>query len=122
MAIYNNLTPWRRLCQATSCSVTGLRAALHFEQAFRYELLVLIPLLPAAVLLGNTGVERALLIGSWLLVMIVELLNSAVEAVCDRIGLEHHVLLGRAKDQGSAAVMVSIGLAIVTWVLILWLD
>ena len=80
---------------------------------------MLLLVLPLGAWLGDNGVERALLIGSWLLVLIVELLNSALEAVVDRIGSEHHPLAGRAKDLGSAAVMGALILAAGTWGLLL---
>ena len=76
-------------------------------------------LVPLGLWLGADGVERALLVGSWLLVLIVELLNSAIEAVVDRIGAQPHELSGRAKDAGSAAVLVAIALAVLVWVLVL---
>ncbi len=81
-----------------------MRAAFRHEAAFRQELLLAILLVPLGLWLGDGGVERALLVGSWILVMIVELLNSAIEATVDRFGPEHHELSGRAKDIGSAAV------------------
>ena len=109
----------RRLAAATRYSWAGLRAAFTHERAFRHEVTLSLVLLPAGLWLGNTGVERALLAGSWWLVMIVELLNSAVESAVDRVGTEHHELAGRAKDLGSAAVLMSILLAAATWGLIL---
>lgn len=99
--------------------MAGLRACWRHEAAFRQELLGLLLLLPLALYLGQTGVERALLIGSLLLVPLVELLNSALEAVVDRFGDERHELSGRAKDIGSAAVFLAILMAIVIWLLIL---
>jgi diacylglycerol kinase (ATP) len=110
----------QRLIRATQCSVQGFRAAFCHEQAFRQELLLCIVLVPVGIWLGQTGVERALLLGSLLLIIIVELLNSAVEAVVDRIGLERHELSGRAKDLGSAAVTLSLVYAIVVWLLVLY--
>src|SRR5690606_31810194 len=89
--------------KAFGYSMQGLKAAWHYEEAFRLELLALIVMLPAALWLGGNGVERALLVGSLLLVLLVELINSAIEAVVDRVGVEHHTLAGRAKDIGSAA-------------------
>lgn len=109
----------RRLIRAGRSSLAGFTAAFKYEEAFRQEVLLAAVLLPAALLLGETGVERALLAGSLLLVMIVELLNSAVEAVVDRVGLEYHHLSGRAKDMGSAAVLLVIVLAVVVWLFIL---
>ena len=110
---------WRRLVNATRYSIQGLRACYRHEQAFRQEVWMLLLVLPVGAWLGGNGVERALLIGSWLLVLIVELLNSALEAVVDRIGPEQHELSGRAKDIGSAAVLVAIVNAAVVWLLIL---
>ena len=109
----------RRLIRAGKSSLAGFTAAFKHEEAFRQELLLAVVLLPLGLLLGETGVEKALLAGSLLLVMIVELLNSAVEAVVDRVGLELHPLSGRAKDMGSAAVFLVIVYAIVVWLVIL---
>ena len=111
--------PLERLINATRNSVQGLRQAWRTEAAFRYEIYVLIIALPAAWLLGGGAVERALMIGSVLLVVVVELINSAIEAVVDRIGTEHHELSGRAKDIGSAAVFCSILLAMAVWLILL---
>lgn len=106
--------------QAGIYSLQGLRAALKYEEAFRLELLALVVMLPLGLWLGQSGVERALLIGSLLLVLIVELLNSALEAVVDRVGVEHHTLSGRAKDIGSAAVFMALLNVAVIWSLLLW--
>lgn len=114
-----DIAPWQRLVNATRYSLKGVRACYRYEQAFRQEVWVLLLAVPFGTWLGETGVERALLIGSWFLVLIVELLNSAVEAVVDRVGSEHHRLAGRAKDLGSAAVMGALILAAGTWALIL---
>jgi diacylglycerol kinase (ATP) len=81
--------------------------------------LVALLLVPLGIWLGESGAERALLVGSWLLVLMMELLNSAVEAVVDRVGEEHNELSGRAKDIASAAVLLAIGVAILIWALIL---
>ncbi len=108
-----------RIIRAGSYSVSGLHAALKKEAAFRQEVILFVVLAPLGAWLGRNGVERALLIGSLLLVMIVELLNSSVEATVDRISRKHHKLSGRAKDMGSAAVSLSIFLAVLVWVLIL---
>jgi diacylglycerol kinase (ATP) len=104
-----------RVWRALSYSVDGLRAALAHEAAFRQELLGVMVLLPLALWLGHDALERVLLVGSLLLVLIVELINSAVEAVVDRVSLDRHDLSKRAKDLGSAAVLLSIGLAVWTW-------
>jgi diacylglycerol kinase (ATP) len=113
-------TGLRRILNATSFSLAGLTAAWRTEAAFRQELLLAIVLVPAGLWLGRSAVERALLVGSCLLVLAVELLNSALEAAVDRIGLEPHPLSGRAKDLGSAAVFVSLVLVLVVWSLIAW--
>lgn len=108
-----------RFIKATRYSWQGILSTLKTEAAFREEVLLLFIVIPLALWLGDNGVERALLLGSYVLILIIELLNSAVEAVVDRIGSEHHELSGKAKDIGSAAVFVSIILAIITWILIL---
>jgi len=113
-------TGLRRIVNATFFSLAGLRAAWLHESAFRQETLLCAVLIPTAFWLGQTAVERSLLIGSCLLVLIVELLNSGVEAVVDRVGEEQHRLSGRAKDLGSAAVFVSLALVLVVWSLSAW--
>jgi diacylglycerol kinase (ATP) len=115
----NDVGPIRRLIDATRYSLNGLRHAWVYEPPFRYEVWVLLVALPAAWLLGGGAVERALMIGSVLLVIVVELINSAIEAVVDRVGLERHELSGRAKDLGSAAVFCSIVLAGAVWLTLL---
>jgi diacylglycerol kinase (ATP) len=110
-------TGMRRLLDAAGYSLQGLLAALA-EAAFRQELALAAVLVPLGLYLGDTGVKRALLAGSVLLVLIVELLNSAVEAAVDRISLEDHVLAKRAKDLGSAAVMLSLLAVAVVWALV----
>lgn len=112
-------TGLRRIVSATRNSVAGLQAAIRHEDAFRQELLLAAILVPLALVLGRTGVERALLAGSVLLVLIVELLNSAVEATVDRISFENHRLAKRAKDIGSAAVLLALGAAGAVWLLVL---
>jgi diacylglycerol kinase (ATP) len=113
-------TGLRRIVNATFFSLAGLREAWLHESAFRQETLLCVVLIPAAFWVGQTAVERSLLIGSCLLVLIVELLNSGVEAVVDRVGDEPHRLSGRAKDLGSAAVLMSLALLVVVWGLIAW--
>ncbi len=110
-----------RFIDAAGYSWKGLKAAYKNEEAFRQELILFCILVPLGLLLGNSGVEKALLVGSLLLVLIVELLNSAVEAVVDRIGMEQHELSGRAKDIGSAAVALSMVLVAATWGLVLFI-
>ena len=107
------------MLNATRYSLAGLAAAAKHESAFRELVALLVVAVPAALWLGDTGVERALMIGSVLLVLIVELLNAAVEATVDRISFENHRLAKRAKDIGSAAVMLSLILAGVVWLLII---
>ncbi len=112
-------TGLQRIWNASRYSIDGLRAALRHEAAFRQELLLAVPLIPAALLMPVAGTGKALMIASLMLVLIVELLNSAVEAVVDRISLEHHELAKRAKDFGSAAVMLALINVPVVWGLVL---
>ena len=107
-----------RVWKATIYSIQGLTAAWKHESAFGQELIIGIILLPISFWIAKSWVEVAVLMGVCFLVLIVELLNSAVEAVVDRIGHEHHDLAGQAKDMGSAAVMLSLIMAGGTWVLI----
>ncbi|WP_136254133.1 diacylglycerol kinase [Onishia niordana] len=113
-------TGWRHLNHSARYSIKGLRAAFRNETAFRQELGLCLVLVPLALWLGQTPVEWILLIGSCLLVLIVELVNSAIESVVDRIGPERHELSGRAKDIGSAAVMMALIIAGLTWGLLTW--
>ncbi|OHV07674.1 diacylglycerol kinase [Kushneria phosphatilytica] len=106
---------FRRLLYSTRYSLKGLGAAWRNEAAFRQELILTLVLLPTTFWLGRSLLEWLLLLGSALLGMIVELLNSAIEAIVDRIGVEHHVLSGRAKDLGSAAVFLSVLFAFLVW-------
>ena len=99
-------------------SATGVKTAWNNELAFRIEAIVIIILIPLGIWLGRTAAERALLIASCLLILIIELLNSAVEAVVDRIGTEYHELSGRAKDMGSAAAFFAMLTAGIIWALI----
>ena len=108
----------QRIWRALFYSRDGFVAAVKHEHAFRQELMLLIVLLPAALLLPVNTVERALLIGSLLIVLIVELLNSAIEAVVDRISLDEHDLAKRAKDLGSAAVFLGITCVVLVWAMI----
>jgi diacylglycerol kinase (ATP) len=104
---------------AARYSAAGLAAAARHEDSFRQELVVFAIAAPVALWLGKSGFERALLVGCLFLVLIVELLNSAIEAAVDRISFENHRLAKRAKDIGSAAVMLSIVNAAVVWLLLL---
>ena len=112
-------TGLRRVWNAMFFSFAGLRAAWKHEAAFRQEGSLAIIMVPAGLWLGNTPVEKSLLIGTVFLVLITELLNSAVEAVVDRVSTDQHELSGRAKDIGSAAVMLSLILTAITWGMIL---
>lgn len=109
-----------RIWHATRYSLQGLKAAWASESAFRQELAVCLLAIPLGAWLGTTAIERALLIGSVLLVLVVELLNSAVEAAVDRIGPELNEDSGRAKDLGSAAVFVALAAAALVWILLAW--
>jgi diacylglycerol kinase (ATP) len=113
------VNPWLHLVRAARYSLLGLRAAWRHEEAFRQEILVLVAVIPLGWWLGQTGLERLILIGSWWLVLVVELLNSAIEAAVDHAGSERNALAGRAKDLGSAAVFCTLLLAVSAWVLIL---
>ena len=108
-----------RIVQAFFNSLAGLADAFRHESAFRQEILIAVVLIPLACILPVAPVERAVLIASVLLVMIVELLNTGVEAAIDRISFDHHSLSKRAKDIGSAAVFVSLALLVMVWVVIL---
>jgi diacylglycerol kinase (ATP) len=112
-------TGLQRLVNATRYSLAGLAAAAKHEDAFRQELMLAVVLVPLGLWFGPSGTGKALLVGSVLLVLIVELLNSAIEATVDRISLEDHSLAKRAKDIGSAAVMLSLANVAVTWLLVL---
>jgi len=113
-------TGFRRVVNATFYSVAGLRAAWRNEAAFRQECVAVVLLIPIALWLGQNAVQRALLLCSCVLVLIVELLNTAVEFVVDRVGTDHHELSGRAKDLGSAAVFTTIAAAMLVWGLVAW--
>ena len=111
-----------RLVKASGYSWQGLCAAYRHEEAFRQETWLCVVLLPLGLYLGDGGVEKALLVASVLLLPLVEILNSALEAVVDRFGGEWHELAGRAKDMGSAAVALSIVLLVAVWGLVLFVD
>ncbi|MEZ5486102.1 MAG: diacylglycerol kinase [Steroidobacteraceae bacterium] len=113
-------TGFARLRRACGNSWQGLAGAWREEAAFRQELALAALVIPLGLWLGRSGVERALLIAPMVLLLIVELLNSAVEAVVDRIGLERHPLSGLAKDLGSAAVLLSLILLAAVWGLVLF--
>ena len=109
-----------RLFRAFGNSLKGFTGAFREEAAFRQELGLAVVVIPLGIWLGRNGIERVLLIAPMFLVLVVELLNSAIEATVDRIGLERHKLSGLAKDIGSAAVLLSLLLLAVVWILILW--
>ncbi len=113
------ITDLARVWRAAAYSFAGLRAAVREEAAFRQELALFIVLAPLGLWLGQSGLERALLVGSLMLVLITELLNSALEAVVNRVGSEPHPLSGMAKDMGSAAVFLAMMLVVIVWGLIL---
>jgi diacylglycerol kinase (ATP) len=113
-----NETMVRHILNAFVYSFAGLKAAWKNELAFRGEAIVIAVMIPVGIWLGRTPVERALLIGSCLAILVTELLNSAVEAIVDRIGPERQELSKRAKDLGSAAVFISMISAAVIWALI----
>jgi diacylglycerol kinase (ATP) len=109
-----------RLFRAFGNSLKGFTGAFREEAAFRQELALAVVVIPLGLWLGRNGIERVLLIAPMFLLLVVELLNSAIEATVDRIGLERHKLSGLAKDIGSAAVLLSLLLLAVVWILVLW--
>ena len=113
-------TGLRRIWNALLYSIDGIKAAFRREAGFRQEALLAVVLIPVALTLSVEGTGKAMMIGSILLVLVVELLNSAVEAVVDRISLERHELSKRAKDMGSAAVFISLANVVVVWALVLF--
>jgi len=116
----SEITGFERLWKACGYSLQGFRAAWRHEAAFRQELGLALLLLPAAGWLARGVLEFALLVATLLLVLIVELLNSGIEAIVDRVGMERHELSGRAKDLGSAAVLLSLALVVVVWGAVAW--
>ncbi|MGV2871376.1 diacylglycerol kinase [Colwellia sp. E150_009] len=104
-----------RVLKAGHCSIMGFKAAFRYESAFRQELMMTIIMLPFAFIIGANIWESFVLVSALLLVLLTELVNSAIEAVVDRISLEQHVLSGRAKDMGSAAVFISLLICTLTW-------
>ena len=113
-----SVSPFQRFSKSSYYSYKGLRAALMHEQAFRFEMYALLLAIPLSTLVAKTAIEYLMLIGSIVFVMIVELLNTGIEAIVDRVGVEHNELSGRAKDAGSAAVFLSILLSASAWVLL----
>ena len=116
---FKGKTGLQRVLNAAGYSWAGFAAAYKHENAFRQELLLALVLVPLALFLGETGIERALMIAAVLGVLVVELLNSALEATLDRISLEHHPLIKRAKDMGSAAVTIALVNTVLIWALVL---
>lgn len=116
---FKGKTGLTRLWNALHYSIAGLKDAYRLEDAFRQEVLLAIILIPAAIFIPVSGIAHALMIGSVLLVLIVELLNSAIEATVDRVGLEKHLLSKRAKDIGSAAVLVALLNVVAVWTCVL---
>ena len=116
----NNVTGIQRIVNAAGYSWQGLRAAWQHEAAFRQEAIAALVAIVVACWLDVDVISRVLMIGSVVLVIIVEILNSAIEAVVDRIGQERHPLAGRAKDMGSAAVLLAILMAMFVWIALLW--
>ena len=117
---YKGKTGLRRVINAFGYSIDGLGSAIRNEPAFRQELVLAAVLIPVALFVGASGVERAVMIASVLIVLIVELLNSAVEAAVDRVSLDDHLLAKRAKDMGSAAVLLALVNLVAVWVSILF--
>ena len=116
---YKGKTGLRRLWNAFGYSLAGFRAAYKHEDAFRQEVLLAVIMVPLALWLPSSHIGKALMIGSVLLVIVVELINSAIEATVDRISLDSHKLAKRAKDIGSAAVLVSLLNVLMVWTLVL---
>ena len=119
---YKGQTGLRRVWNAFRYSLSGLRAAYRNEDAFRKESLLAAILIPLALLLPTAALGKALMVASVLLVLVVELLNSAIEAAIDRISLDHHRLSKRAKDIGSAAVLVALVNVVATWSILLFIG
>ncbi len=116
MQKYTGLT---HVFKATGYSLQGLKAAYKYESGFRHEIILAIILIPLAFILGKTNVEIALMVGAVLMVFVIELLNSGLEAIVDRVGKEYHELSGRAKDLGSAAVFMAMVTCVIVWGIIL---
>jgi diacylglycerol kinase (ATP) len=113
-------TGLRRLINALGYSLSGLRLAWKDEAAFRQEVILAIILVPVAFMMPVGEIQRVLLVGSVMLVLVVEMINSAIEAVVDRVSLDIHPLAKKAKDMGSAAVLLALANAILIWIMILW--
>lgn len=120
VGVFKSKSGLRRIIGAASNSFAGLATAWRIEHAFRQELLLVLPGVLVALLLPVGPIERLVLIGSLVLILIVELLNSAIEATVDRISLDRHPLSKNAKDFGSAAVMLACLLALAAWLVVIW--
>jgi diacylglycerol kinase (ATP) len=110
----------KRPLKAIYCAICGLKSVFQDEIAFKQEVFLSIAIIPLALILGETAVEKAILIGSWFLVLLVEIVNSSLEALVDRVSLEYHPLSKKCKDIGAAAVLLSIVNAIIIWTIILF--
>lgn len=117
--LLKSITDVGRIVRATRYSLAGLRVALQTEAAFRQEIVLFVVLAPLGAWLGRNGIERSLLVGSLMLVLMAELVNSAVEAAVDRAGTEPNELAKKAKDTASAAVFIALALVVLTWGLLL---
>lgn len=117
---FKGKTGLRRLINALGYSLEGFKAAFKHEDAFRQEVFLAFLLIPLGVYLGSNAIEQALMVASVLLVLIVELLNSAIEAAVDHTSTDHHALAKRAKDIGSAAVLLALSIVVIVWGLILF--
>lgn len=117
--MYQKTTGITHLINSTKYSIKGFKSAVKYEAAFRQELFLGLLVIPLAFWIAKTNIELFILLGSYLLLLLIELLNSAIEAVVDRIGTEHHELSGRAKDLGSAAVFIAISMNVLAWGVIL---
>ncbi|MEX1200165.1 MAG: diacylglycerol kinase [Methylophaga sp.] len=118
--ILDKHTGLKRLCFAFINSLHGLNAGIRHESALRQEFIIFVVLMPVVFLINFSGLERLALIASVLAVIVVELLNSAIEATLDRVSTEWHPLTKRAKDYGSLAVLLTLIIAVATWALLLW--
>ncbi len=119
-SLFKDKTGLKRLINAFGYSIEGFKEAYKNEAAIRQEFILSIILIPIGFLIGETGIQKALLISSIIIIPLVELLNSAIEATVNRISSKNHHLAKRAKDIGSAAVFLAIGNAFITWILILY--
>ena len=120
MKLLHNLCNIQRIYKAFGYSFCGIKTLMKHEIAFQQEIILTIFIVPLAFYLGEFPLTKVLLIGSWILVLIMEIVNTALEAVVDRISLERHSLSKKIKDLGSAAVLLALLNAIITWVLLLW--